>query len=367
MSGRARPTVISMFSGCGGSSLGYAWAGYDELLAVDFDKKAMGTFRRNFPGTSSMLADIKTLSVDQVREMAGIIDGELDILDGSPPCQGFSISNTKSKRDVNDPRNDLYVEFVRMIRGLRPRMFLIENVKGMIIGRMKGRFREIMKELKLIGGYGVRARILNSMYYQVPQSRERVIIIGVRDDLLPEHAVEFPNMNGGIDIYPKPSQKKITVAEAIDRLDLASPKSELFAAVPPSAYGLLPYIKPGQSFQQTPLNNRPAYMFNLVRLPKDRPAPTIRATGATSQYFHYAEDRVLDIEELKALCSFPRKFQFEGRYNAGRQLGNAVMPKFMQAIAARLRDVLEKGEAAGKPTAPDRTAVRRVRQRRKAG
>lgn len=177
------PTVISTFAGGGGSSLGYSMAGYRELLAVEWNNNAIETFKLNFPNIPVYHGDIAKLSVKECMELARLSkEGELDLLDGSPPCQGFS---TAGKRILNDPRNELFREFIRLLRGLKPKVFVMENVPGLVKGKMKLVFAEIMRELKA-SGYQVRCKKLNAMYFYVPQSRERLIFIGVRNDLISE-------------------------------------------------------------------------------------------------------------------------------------------------------------------------------------
>ena len=173
------PTVISTFAGGGGSSLGYSMAGFRELLAVEIDNNAVETFRMNFPHVPVFHGDIGKLSVEGCMELAGITEpGEFDVLDGSPPCQGFS---TAGKRQMTDDRNQLFREYVRLLRGLQPKAFIVENVSGMVKGKMKIIFAEILRELKG-SGYEVKAWLLNAKYFYVPQSRERMIFIGVRKD-----------------------------------------------------------------------------------------------------------------------------------------------------------------------------------------
>ncbi len=174
------PTVISLFAGCGGSSLGYSMAGYRELLAVEWDENAVETFRLNFPDVPVYHGDVAKLSVEECMRLAGLSGpGELDVLDGSPPCQGFS---TAGKRKIDDGRNQLFREYVRLLRGLKPKAFVMENVSGMVKGKMKLIFAEIMRELKA-SGYVVSAKLMNAMYFGVPQSRARMIFIGIREDL----------------------------------------------------------------------------------------------------------------------------------------------------------------------------------------
>ncbi len=161
------PTAISLFAGCGGSSLGYSMAGFRELLAVEWDDHAVETFKLNFPEVPVWHGDIAKLSVEECLQITGLKSGELDVLDGSPPCQGFS---TAGKRKIDDGRNQFFREYVRLLRALRPK------------GKMKLIFVEILRELKA-SGYQVSARLMNAMYFGVPQSRERMIFIGVREDL----------------------------------------------------------------------------------------------------------------------------------------------------------------------------------------
>lgn len=172
-------TVMSTFAGGGGSSTGYVWAGGKVLLAVEWDDNAVATYKLNYPQTDVYHGDIAQLSVDEVLQRTGLQPGELDIFDGSPPCQGFSIAG---KRQIDDERNQLFREYVRLLRGLRPKVIVMENVSGMVKGKMKLLFGDILIELKA-SGYRVAARLLNAKYLGVPQSRERMIFIGVRDDL----------------------------------------------------------------------------------------------------------------------------------------------------------------------------------------
>ncbi len=164
----ANSYVAAIRAGCGGSSLVYSMAGYRELLAVEWDDHAVATFRLNFPDVPVWHGDIADLSVEKCLELARLRPEELDVLDGSPPCQGFS---TAGKRKMEDGRNQLFREYVRLLRGLRPKLLVMENISGMAMGKMKLIFAEILRELKA-SGYHVSARLMNAMYYGVPQSRQ---------------------------------------------------------------------------------------------------------------------------------------------------------------------------------------------------
>lgn len=193
-----KPTVISTFAGCGGSSLGYHLAGFKELLAVEWDDNAVETFKLNFPDVQVYHGDIAKLTSEQCMEMAGIKPGKLDVFDGSPPCQGFS---TAGKRKFDDPRNSLFIEYARLLNDLQPKVFVMENVTGMVKGYMKQAYLEVMRTLRRCG-YKAKGQVLNAMYFNVPQSRERVIVIGVREDLGIEPS------------HPRPQSRPITVREA---------------------------------------------------------------------------------------------------------------------------------------------------------
>lgn len=129
------PTVVSLFAGCGGSSLGYQWAGYRCLAAVENDANAAETYRLNFPETPVLERDIRIVTGAELLNVAGLNVGQLDVLDGSPPCQSFS---TAGKRRVNDPRADLFMEYVRLLREMQPRAFIAENVSGLVKGTAIG-------------------------------------------------------------------------------------------------------------------------------------------------------------------------------------------------------------------------------------
>lgn len=193
-------TLVSLFAGCGGSGCGYHLAGYDVRLAVEWDQEAAGIYAANFPGTPMHAGDIKELSSDRALELARVRPGELDVLDGSPPCQGFS---TAGKRVLGDRRNVLFLEFVRMLAAFRPRAFVMENVSGLRKGKMKLTFAEIHLALKA-AGYRVACRELNAWWYGVPQDRRRLIWVGLRDDLGIEPS------------HPQPTVRRpVTVAEAL--------------------------------------------------------------------------------------------------------------------------------------------------------
>ncbi len=315
MDSTRQPTVISTFSGCGGSSLGYKMAGFRELLAVEWDDNAVATFRLNFPDVPVYHGDIRKLSGEECMELAGVESGELDVLDGSPPCQGFSPSGN---REFLDRRNQLYMEFARLLGELRPRAFVMENVPGLISGAMKTIYLDMLAAFRE-KGYVVKGQILNAMYYGVPQSRRRVIVVGVRSDL------------GIKPSHPKPEGKPITVGEAI----LGAPNHPCVPVGRDTMrYHLLEQTAPGMCAKD---HHPKGHFFTWFRLSNNKPGNTV-ITG--TYQFHPTENRFMSEPEEKRLCSFSDDFRFpDDRLRVHHeQMGNAVPPNLMRAIACHLKD-----------------------------
>lgn len=315
------PTVISTFAGCGGSSLGYKWAGFRELLAIEWETNAVETFKLNFPEVPVWQRDIKTVTAREIFDFTGIKKGELDVFDGSPPCQGFS---TAGKRKVNDSRNDLFKEYSRLIKELQPKVFIMENVSGMIKGKMRGKFLEILSELKSCG-YNVKCKLMNAMWYDVPQSRERLFFIGVRNDLNVEPS------------FPEPSNK-VTNSNIVK----GSPTDGLngkFLLLTGKTSELIKELKQGERLSdvyERKNKGKHAY-FAFGRLDLNKPARTIIKNSAG--LIHWFENRTLTIGEYKRIASFPDEYKFIGTFSdALQRIGNAVMPKMMYHIAKHIKD-----------------------------
>lgn len=311
-----KPTVISTFAGTGGSSLGYHMAGFQELLAVDFDEHAVECFKANFPEVPVWHASVTDIQAEDILRFCKIEKGQLDVFDGSPPCQGFS---TAGKREVTDERNDLFLHYCRLLDGLQPKVFVMENVTGMIKGKMKGKFFEIFGKLKSFN-YEVKCKQLNSMYYGVPQSRQRLFFVGVRKDLL-----KSP-------VFPTPSQDIVTAKQAIGSLTDIGP----MAPLTPLASKIWDKIKPGQNGTKF----RPGYYMSASKVHPDRPCPTVtKVLSGCGGLFHWDERRKLGINEVKVLCSFPVEWKLTGSVtNQWARLGNAVMPLQMKAIAETIKE-----------------------------
>jgi len=293
------PTVISTFAGAGGSSLGYSMAGFRELLAVEWDDNAVQTFKANFHDVPVYHGDIAKLSVEQVLKMAGLKAGELDVFDGSPPCQGFSAAG---KRMIDDPRNQLFREYVRLLRGLKPKVFVMENVSGMVKGIMKLVFVEILKELKA-SGYKVSARLLNAMYFGVPQSRERMIFIGVRDNLGIEPS------------HPEAETFPVALHDACPNLRGLKINHCMFAGM----------VLDG---------SRPWHSSN-------EPAPTLTKTG-NNAVFQSGKLRKFSVDESALIASFGLKFKWGDQ--SIMRIGNSVPPLLMRSIANHIKSKILNNE-----------------------
>ncbi len=192
-------TIVSTFTGAGGSCLGFKMAGFRALWASEFIEAARKVYESNFPGVPVDARDIRKVKPSEILRVAGMKQGQVDVLEGSPPCASFSTAGRRERswgqiKNYSETRqrvDDLFFEFVRIVDGVKPRVFIAENVSGLVKGTAKGYFKEILREMKAIG-YRVEAKVLDAQWLGVPQHRERLIFVGVRDDLNVEPAHPKP-------------------------------------------------------------------------------------------------------------------------------------------------------------------------------
>lgn len=210
-------TVATTFAGCGGSSLGYRMAGFRVAWANEFVPAAQDSYRANMAkGTVLDGRDVREVKPEQILRALGMKRGELDVLDGSPPCQAFSMAGKRQKgwgkerayeHGATQKNEDLFFEFARIVDGVWPKVFVAENVSGLVKGAAKGYFKEILRRLKAAGpGYDVEARLLDAQWLGVPQQRVRLIFVGVRSDLA--DSIAGPRL-------PLPLRYRYSVREAI--------------------------------------------------------------------------------------------------------------------------------------------------------
>jgi len=374
--------VISTFAGGGGSSTAYRLAGGKVLVINEFVEEAARTYAENYPDTVILPGDIKELSGKDFLDAAGIGVGELDILDGSPPCSAFSVSGslshniheeehidlwgnvtiekvpgkhsdgwskTKNYSDGKKVENieDLFFEFLRVAEEIKPKVIVAENVKGLTVGEAKSYFNKILNKFEEIG-YDVCAQVLDSRYYGVSQTRTRVIFIGVREDVAEKTGYNFMNIS---QIFPKPDTEVIPVKDVMIDLEYDAEEVEyLTKKWINTAYwkqtGSKMPIDPDKVL--TGMDYHPkGHHFNLKRVSQYQPAPTITAMGSaetTAGAFHWIEPRKLTLGELKRIMSLPDDFKLTGKWNQrAERLGRMVPPLMMEKIASSIYEkVLEK-------------------------
>ncbi len=395
--------VVSTFSGCGGSCLGFEMAGFEIAWASEFIPVAREVYELNHPGVYVDARDIREVRARDVLSAVGLSRGEVDVLEGSPPCTSFSMAGKRSRKwgkvsrysETKQRTDDLFFEFARLLDGIQPRTFVAENVSGMVRGVAKGYFKEILARLKACG-YRVLARLLDAQWLGVPQHRQRIIFVGVCDDLDAEPR------------HPEPLPYRYTVAEACPWIvrqawskgqfskdkgervgkmrDTRKNPSPTIGAGPSSGDGLFPPSRVeavsiegyeiGKEAAKLGPGEQSRRYFNLVRAPLDAPCPTITQVGGVASIasvVHPTEMRKLSIEELKRICAFPDDFLLTGSYaQQWERLGRAVPPIMMRAVARVVRDVLleldgrtydeEEWRVAG-AKAPRRTRRRTRRSR----
>lgn len=321
-----RFTVMSTFSGGGGSCLGYKMAGGDVLVANEFIPEAQNTYRLNFPETKLLTQDIRELKGKDFLDAAGIKCGELDIFDGSPPCSAFSTAGKRSdgwgkvkKYSSTTQRvDDLFFEYVRILNDIQPKTFIAENVKGLAMGKAKGYLKEIIGALKMCG-YNVRARILNASNYGVPQTRERLIIIGVRNDINIEP------------MYPIAQNKKVNLFMALKKL----PKEVTYNNPIKCCLDELKILKEGEKSKK---------YFSLQRARWNQPCQTLTTKGfAAAQIAHPERNGFFTIEERKRIMSLPDDFILSGKPELmAERIGRMVPSLMMKEIANQLYESVIK-------------------------
>lgn len=327
--------VVSTFSGGGGSCLGYRMAGYHVVYANEFVEEAQKTYRANNPKCFLDTRDIRTVTPDSILDYTGLDVGEIDIFDGSPPCCAFSMAGSREagwgkKRAYSDGKtqrvDDLFFEYTRLLKGLQPKVFIAENVAGLTVGKAKGYFNTIVKELRGCG-YTVQAAMINAMWLGVPQSRKRVIFMGVRNDL------------GLSPAFPKPFKEYVTLGEALETVendpeDVEERKREILKHRIGEVLKMLPKNPPKPVSGSTVMNGS---YFNLVRESMFQPCSTIcqmHGLPGICSGCHPLEDRKFTIPELKRITSVPDDFILTGSYQQQwERLGRMVPPLMMKAIS----------------------------------
>ncbi len=324
-------TYIDLFSGAGGMSLGFNNAGFKNLLAIEFNKDFAKTYKKNFPEHNLIVDDIKNVTEKQIYDI--IKNEKVDVIIGGPPCQGFSIAGNIGRNFIDDDRNRLFKEFVRFVKIIKPKMFVLENVAAMERHNKGKTIKEIISSFKEIG-YDIKYKVLNAVNYEVPQERRRIFIVGT----LGNNDFE----------YPKESKKIMTVEKAIG--DLPKLNSGGTSNIPnhiamrhsSQMLEKMSYVKDGGNRNDIPENLRPKSGDSRKYIRYNSKKPSFCVTGDMRKVFHYNQNRALTCRELARLQTFPDTFVFLG--NAGKvqqQIGNAVPVLLANKIALQVKEVLD--------------------------
>ena len=347
--------AIDLFCGAGGLSLGFQQAGFDILLGIDNDAMALDTFRQTHHGAQIICGDITQIHYEN--DIKPLIGNEtVDVIIGGPPCQGMSLSGF---RKLDDPRNKLYLSYIRLVDEIRPKAFVIENVPG-LVSLFHGQIKDSILEKFQNMGYSIQYRILCAADYGVPQKRKRVIFVGLRDA-----GMHFE--------YPEKHKDFVTCEMALSDLpplvDTLGTEEMDYVLPPQNAYQdlmrkhsskvhnhiaanhservkkIISMVPAGGNYKDLPEEYRNTRHFHVAwtRFPDDKPAPTID-TGHR-HHFHYKYNRVPTVRECARIQSFPDDFIFLGnKTQQFRQVGNAVPPLMAQAIAEEIIKSLDDTE-----------------------
>ncbi len=319
--------VASTFSGGGGSCLGYRMAGYRVVYANEFIPEAQTTYKNNHPNSFLDTRDIRRVQAEDVLNKACVDVGELDIFDGSPPCSAFSTAGKRERgwgevkkySDSEQRVDDLFYEYVRLLRGIQPKVFVAENVTGLVKGTAKGYFKRIMAALRECG-YTVSCKILDSQWLGVPQKRQRTIFVGVRNDLKKEP------------VHPTPLPYRYSIEDALQNVSAPGENEWRTLAADTKTAKYWRETIPGHNFADACMRDvGKGSFFNMTKLDPMKTAPTITAT---CQQFHWAEFRYLTIPELKRVSGFPDDFLLTGEFlQRWERCGRAVPPLMMCEVA----------------------------------
>lgn len=316
---------IDLFSGAGGFSLGFDNKGFQNVFSVDIEPSFCETYNHNFPSHNLIQKDICNVTDAELKYLKEY--DEIDVVIGGPPCQGFSIAGNIGRKFIEDPRNRLFKEFVRVVKVVEPTYFVMENV-ARLYNHNKGNTRkEIINDFENLG-YKVECKILNSADFGVPQVRKRVIFIGTKNS----QKILFPK---------KEIDKYITVKEALSSYPKLESGQESkipnHIAMSHSEQMLhkMSFVSDGGDRNEIPEQIRPKSgdVRKYIKYSSDKPSVTV--TGDMRKIFHYEQNRALTVRELAKLQSFPDDFVFKGtKISQQQQVGNSVPPKMAEAIAS---------------------------------
>lgn len=358
-----RPIGIDLFAGAGGLSLGFESAGFDIVAAVEIDPIHSSAHKFNFPHTATICKSVVDVTGEELRKRAGIGSREIDVIFGGAPCQGFSLIG---KRAMDDPRNQLVHHFVRLVQELKPKYFVFENVKGLTVGTHRRFLQEIVEAFQSCD-YEIQLpyKVLNAADYGVPQSRQRLFLIGARKGIplppypgptnrvtvneaisdIPE-AGNFPELLGRDWVkakFGKPSPYAAVLrGKVVDPEDYSYPRIFDSSLLTSSTWTVHTDLSK-QRFAATP-NGQTEPVSRFLKLDPNGVCNTLRAGTASDRGaftsprpIHPSQPRVITVREAARLHSYPDWFRFHvTKWHGFRQIGNSVPPYLGRAVAAQL-------------------------------
>ncbi|MGY0399617.1 MAG: DNA cytosine methyltransferase [Ostreibacterium sp.] len=319
--------TLSLFSGCGGLDLSFHRAGFNILWANDIDKKACETYEKNI-GNHIKHADITEIDYDDIPNAQLILGGF--------PCQDFSM--IWKREGINSRRGNLYKYFVGLVSEKNPKMFIAENVKGLLTANKGKALKKIISDFSKAGkhGYDITPHLINFADYGVPQLRERVLIIGIRKDIKKPFSIPKPTHN---------SSNYISAKKALHNVQSVKFNNE-HQKIHPSTIEKLKIIPAGGNYTNIPRDS-PHYVKGMIshvyrRLHPDKPSTTIIASGGGGTWgYHYSLPRPLTNRERARLFGYPDDFIFEGSIaEVRRQIGNSVPPSGMKVFAEKIKSYI---------------------------
>lgn len=340
---KRKPVAFDLFCGCGGLTLGLKKAGFQVAGAVDIDPLCVITYKANHPEVNVWEADIRRLEPGEMLRKLGLEPGDVDLLAGCPPCQGFSTIRTRKKAvQVEDPRNDLLLEFQRFVEEIRPRAVMLENVPGLAHDDRFISFCRRVEELGYIGDH----RILNAAEYGVPQRRRRLIYMAGKGMAIPfpPKARRVKTVKDAIGGLPKPGESGDPVHDTPER---RTPKvMQIIRRIPKNGGSrtVLP-----EELQLECHKRCNGFKDVYGRMAWDDVAPTITSgcfNPSKGRFVHPEEDRAITMREAALLQGFPHGYKFPTARNKSAvalMIGNALPPPF---IAAHARSVWRMLNAA---------------------
>lgn len=359
--------VIDLFCGCGGFSKGFEEAGFSVRFGIDMWKDATVTYQKNFPNAVVLNEDITQISGYDILKMTNMSADEVDVIIGGPPCQGFSVSG---KRMIDDERNKLYKSFVEIVSQIKPKMFVMENVPG-LVRLFKGQVAEQVIEDFTAIGYEVKMRILSADNYGVPQQRKRVFFVGInkkKNKKELEYSYPIPFMGNGTNI------PAWTCKDAISDLDFVpddismgenipykiKPQNEYQKAMRENSSSVLNHsitihnaktkeiiamVPDGGNYKDLPEELQSTRKVHIAWTRMDSKKPCFTIDTGHNHHFHYKENRVPTVRESARIQSFPDDFEFIGiKTSQLKQVGNAVPPLLAKALGKSIIDVLERSD-----------------------